>query len=122
MKKVVYNSCHGGFSLSKLSAMWLAARGYDPAVEFLATLGKDPSPWSASFYPSTLERHAELLVECIEAVGLDKAGGEFSELRIIEVQDKYRIDEYDGYETVETPETISWKSVNDPDERRFPTH
>ena len=38
----------------------------------------------------------------------DEASGEYSDLRIKEIKDKYYIFENDGYEIVETPETIKW--------------
>lgn len=116
MKKVVYNACHGGFSLSKLAAMWLAARGLDEAIVWLAEVETDPerSGRECNFYPSTLARHSDLLTECVTELA-EKAGGTFSDLRLVEVADLYRIEEYDGLETVVEPGGLHWTSaINDP--------
>lgn len=111
-KRIVYNGCHGGFSLSKLAAMWLAERGLDEAIIWLAESEVDPdrSGWEGSFYPSTLARHADLLVECVSELG-SRAGGSFSDLRIVEVDDLYRIEEYDGLESVIEPHELHWISA-----------
>lgn len=123
MKKVVYNTCHGGFSMSKLATMWLAAKGVDEAVEFLASSESDgTNTWQHyCFYPASLERHAAVLVECVETLGRD-ANGDMSNLEIKEVPgDLYRIEEYDGYESVICPEDITWVSVNAPDVKPLQT-
>lgn len=112
MKRVVYNAVHGGFSLSKLAAMWLAGRGHEESVVFLAGKSED---WGENFYPRTLARHSMLLVECVEVLG-KKASGPFSDLKIAEVEDLYVIDEYDGLESVVQPSGMKWISaVNDPE-------
>lgn len=47
-------------------------------------------------------RHDPILVQVIEELG-DKASGQCAELRIFETESRmYRIDEYDGYESVAT--------------------
>lgn len=124
MKKIVYNMCHGGFSMSKLATMWLAAKGVEEAVEFLANSESDgTNTWQHyCFYPATLERHAAVLVECVETLG-HAANGDMSDLRIKELQgDLYRIEDYDGYETVVCPEDITWVSVHDPDVKPLQLH
>lgn len=122
MKKVVYNACHGGFSLSKLAAMWLAARGLDEAIVWLAEVEADPerSGREGNFYPSTLARHSDLLAECVTELA-EKSCGSFSNLRLVEVADLYRIEEYDGLETVVEPGDVHWISaINDPSTRDLP--
>ena len=116
MKKVVYNACHGGFSLSKIATMWLAARGLEEAVAFLAEQETDGSTsWERfCFYPTTLARHASLLVECVETLG-PAADGDMSKLATATVDGLYRIEDYDGYESVVCPHHIVWNSTNDPD-------
>jgi len=47
-------------------------------------------------------RHEPLLVECVETLK-EQANGQYSDLAIVEVEGfKYRIDEYDGMEMVES--------------------
>jgi len=49
-------------------------------------------------------RHDPILVQVVEELG-DEASGEYARLRIYETDsDRYRIDEYDGAESVITPE------------------
>lgn len=113
----MYNACHGGFSLSKLAAMWLAARGVDEAAVWLAAVESDPgcSGWGDSFYPSALARHSGLLAECVAALGKD-ASGPFSDVRTADVADLYRIEEYDGLESVVEPGDVRWTSaLRDPE-------
>ena len=55
---------------------------------------------------SSIERHDPILVRVVEELGSEKASGMCSELAIADIGDSlYRIEEYDGYETVITPET-----------------
>jgi hypothetical protein len=52
-----------------------------------------------------------LLVQVIEELGRE-ASGEYSNLCIKEIETSlYRIDEYDGSESVITPEGISWINI-----------
>jgi hypothetical protein len=60
-----------------------------------------------TWYFGSVERHDPVLVQVVEELG-EKAGGKFSELRIQEVSGPYRIDEYDGMESVETPDSYDW--------------
>lgn len=117
-KKVVYNNCHGGFALSKLAAIWLAGKGHKESIEWLGDIASKGDAWNETFYPFTMARHSSLLVECVETLGR-KANGTFSELKIAEVKDLYRVEEYDGLETVITPESArQWASaINDPEEK-----
>jgi hypothetical protein len=91
--QVVINCCYGGFTLSDKALNWLADRGL-----------KLETP-----YPTLkdLPRHHPLLVECINALG-DKASGDMSKLVVYSVAGKYRVTEYDGFESIETPGNINW--------------
>lgn len=82
--KVVINRCYGGFGLSR------------EACEFL---GLEYGEYG--FY-GPIDRTDPRLVECVEKLG-DRANGEFSKLKVVEVPDKidWRIEEYDGIETIE---------------------
>ena len=84
--KVAYNSYYGGFGLS------------DKAQELLNQLkGKEVNY-------QDLPRHDKDLVSVIETLG-SEASGMFNSVRIVEINsDRYRISEYDGWETVITPE------------------
>ena len=88
--KVVINACYGGFNLSEKAEKWLTDRGVSL---------------------DDLERHNPLLVKCVETLG-EGAGGECSKLKIVEINNnKYRIVEYDGWESVETPDSIEWITI-----------
>ena len=90
--KVVYNACYGGFGLSKEAMARLEELG--------STLNRTYSTWE--FF-----RHDPLLVQVVEELG-DKASAWASKLRIEEVSGPYRIEEYDGLETVYEPGDYDW--------------
>jgi len=104
MHKVVYNACFGGFSLSA-DAVRLAKRA----------AGKN-SAWSKvseeyGYLGGDIERHDPILVAVVERLGKD-AAGRCAELKIAEIESNvYRIDEYDGSESVETPSDIEWTVI-----------
>jgi len=93
--KVVYNNCYGGFGLSdKATAM----------LHELGALNDDVAYWS-------IERHNPHLVKVVEELG-DLASDSFSNLKIDEITSPiYRIDEYDGAESVITPDKIAWVKI-----------
>lgn len=148
-RKVVYNSCYGGFGLSiealvlyykykhpektlyfyqsklgsdKVSITLEEAKS-DPLL-IVDVLDKDfgskvsdtdldnyyehvvkPEPWD-------IERHDPVLVRVVEELGSEKASGICSSLAIADIGESlYRIEEYDGFESVITPETqqFEWK-------------
>ena len=89
MGKVVVNRCYGVFGLSAEAMKWLKDRGY---------LGIN-------------SRHDPLLVECVETLK-DKANGRYAALEVVEFSgNKYRIANYDGMESVETPDNIKWITI-----------
>lgn len=94
MYKVVYNACYGGFGLSEEAIQYLKDKhGLNPDEKF--------------------ERHDKRLVDVVEALG-DKASGFCAKLAIAEIESRmYRIDEYDGCESVETPNSYEWVNIND---------
>jgi len=133
MTKIVYNARYGGFSLSHEAVMRYAEiKGitlYVKESEFggnaYATV-----PWeefdrihaecieegnylrSNGLYFSSreIERTDPALVQVVEELG-DAANGAFARLRIEELSPGtlYRIDEYDGSETVMTQDNYDWK-------------
>ena len=55
-----------------------------------------------------VDRKDEDLIKIIETLGRKVASTSLSNLKIAEVKDKWRIVKYDGWETVETLESIKW--------------
>ena len=131
--KIVYNSCYGGYSLSNKAIDWLSEHGSERTKNFIAqkrievkerydfsSASQERIDHSKKFYVmdavrSFLNRHDPDLVAVVEALGRE-AGGTFSELDIEEIDgDKYFIEEYDGRETVVTPDDICWEVIESGD-------
>ena len=136
MTKIVYNACYGGFSLSREAIMRYAEikgitlytkmqygfahyylcppEEYDriSAEEQAKPVSPDRYERSNALYLSDrdFERTDPVLVQVVEELG-EKANGMCAELRIAEVPagTLYRIDEYDGFESVETKDSYEWK-------------
>ena len=92
--KVIYNDCYGGFGLSDLAREALLRAGCteDEIDDF-----------------DYVNRHDPRLVHVVETMGSELASGVCADLRVCEFSGtKYRICQYDGAETVETPGTIAW--------------
>ena len=128
MTKVVYNACYGGFGLSKEAiqrywdikgqqvwiedalwgfTVWLVPpeeRLEQKSGEKFTAMSRDErvaynEAYSAqSWYYGDVVRHDPALVQVVEELG-DKANGMCAKLRI---------DEYDGFESVETPGGYDW--------------
>lgn len=96
MAKIVYNACYGGFSLSTKAIV----RGREIAGEF----------WGDDWGARGISRHDPTLIRVVEELGL-AASGACAKLEIIELPSgaQYRIDEYDGSESVNTPESYEWE-------------
>jgi hypothetical protein len=96
MTKVVYNSCYGGFSFS------------DRACARLVELGVANADNHGS---RSVCRHDPLVIQVVEELGQD-ASGMCARLSVAEIQgDRYRIDEYDGIESVMEPPDYDWVIV-----------
>ena len=138
MTKIVYNACYGGFSLSHEAIMRYAEiKGitlyprYDEMFGMTSYYLCPPEEWerinaeeqampvspgrfarsnALYFGDRDFERNDPILVQVVEELG-DKANGGFAELRIIDIPagTLYRIDEYDGNESVMTQDTYDWK-------------
>ena len=127
--KIVYNSCYGGYSLSDKAIDWLSEHGSERTKNFIAQKrieAKETEDFTSAsqeriynvtkFYVmdavrSFLKRHDPDLVAVVEALGKE-VNGTFSELDIEEIdEDKYFIEEYDGRETVVTPDDICWEVI-----------
>ncbi len=96
MAKVVYNTCFGGFGLSKA------------AIRLGRELSGDPQ-WGGDYGGRDLPRHDNVLVAVVETLG-DKANGRSADLAIRELTSGtlYRIDDYDGQESVMTQADYIW--------------
>ena len=89
--KVVYNGCYGGFGLSVRAIKLLEERGVQVAYE--------------------IPRHHPELVRVVEELG-DAANGRHARLFVEEIEgNKYRIDEYDGSESVVVPNEDEWTTI-----------
>ncbi len=95
MNKVVYSPCYGGYGLS------------DEAKELFKKISKED--WGRD-----TPRHHPALIEAVETLGTDKASDIHAELFVAEIEGfQYIIDEYDGYESVQTPEDdVGWIEIN----------
>ena len=104
--KVVINCCYGGFSLSRGAVEHMAVEGNKECEDML----KD-SDWG-SFDLYDTPRHDKLLVKAVEELG-ERANGDTADLQIIVIEgNKYIIEQYDGAESVKTPEDIEWITVS----------
>ena len=117
--KVIYNICHGGFGFSRKATEMAASRGHKRAAEFLKCLNEDYDPAHERFFSWNycIGRHDPLLVSIVEELGTKEASADLAELAIYEIEGtKYNIDDYDGWENVQTPENMEWidtdKGVN----------
>lgn len=100
MAKVVYNACYGGFSLSAEAVR--LGKSYSPGDEDWQECDE-----KYGFFKGP--RHHPTLVRVVEQL-CDAANGSCARLRIEELPSGtlYRIDEYDGLETVATQDTCDW--------------
>lgn len=118
MTKIVINTMYGGFSLSdKATELYLNLRGL-PWVK-KTNLGRfmlrenyyttSPGEEDQFFSCRDISRTDETLIEVIEQLGAE-ANGRCASLKIIDLQPgtKYRIQEYDGDEWIETEADIEW--------------
>ena len=127
--KIVYNSCYDGYTLSYKAIDWLSEHGSERTKNFIAQKrieAKEIEDFSSAsqeridnvtrFYVidavrSFLKRHDPDLVAVVEALG-EEVNGTLSKLAIEEIDgDRYYIDEYDGIETVITPDCICWEVI-----------
>jgi hypothetical protein len=115
ISKIAFNACFGGFGLSaEATRMFLTLKGipFEERVDkfkkimFCEPGGED---WSLYDVISDVDRHDPILIEVIEKLG-DKASGPYSYIKLYEVPkgSLYYIEEYDGSETVMTPDTANW--------------
>lgn len=105
MYKVVVNGCFGGFGVSEQGAEWLLANGASPDKVRVHREGR------FNYVSVDLERHDPLLVRMVETLG-SAANGDCAKLFVHTMeQPLYRIDEYDGSESVEEPGQAVWTNA-----------
>ncbi len=137
MTKIVYNACYGGFSLSDEAIMRYAEikgiKLYSSVSKFGLTnyylctpdeyerilAGENSKPVGPGRYARSnelyfsdrdIDRTDPVLAQVVEELG-DRANGSHAKLRIEELPagTLYRIDEYDGIESVMTQDAYEWK-------------
>ena len=114
MNKVVFNNCFGGFSLSVKAVKWLAENGHGKIKEKAQAYLKGMIDRMSRFgcHLEDIDRHDPDLVRCVETLGSLASGGELAHLEIAELKgNRYRIDEYDGAETVYEPEDEDYITI-----------
>ena len=128
MTRVVYNACYGGFSLSAEAVRRYAEIAgitlYEHTDEFgftavyrvpreeyerLLAAGEREAANAAYFSVYDLSRTDPVLVQVVDELG-ERANGQYAQLFIAEVPagTRYRIDEYDGLESVMTVDDYEW--------------
>ena len=114
MTKIVYNGCYGGFSLSRAAILLARKLSGDPKWGGVCIKG-DAYPGGQLCehdfgHIDGIERHDPFLVAAVERLG-NKADGGCANLCICELPKGtlYRIDEYDGNESVVANEEYDWK-------------
>ena len=128
MTKIAYNACYGGFALSNKGIMRYAEiKGFklyafnrdgvaltnaeaevtdDYLVHYYTTSDQNKDDYFSAY---DLSRTDPALVQTIEELG-DEASGPCSNLQIVDIPKgtSYRIDEYDGNESVMTQDNYNW--------------
>ena len=96
MTKIVYNACYGGFSVSQ-----------DVLNRYAELVGKPVEEYNVY---EDFDRADPILIQVIEELGLEKSSGWCAKLRFRELEPGtlYRIEEYDGYESVITADEEVW--------------
>ena len=114
MTKIAYNNCFGGFSLSRKAVLRARELSGNPKWGGACIVGdifSDGTKCRSDFgHIEDVPRHDPFLIQVIEELG-DEANGNCADLAITDVPSsmRYRIDEYDGNETVATPDDYNWE-------------
>lgn len=100
--KVVINTCFGGFGLSP-----------DASVKLNRLKGKQVVDPSYGYLEGGVDRTDEDLISVIEEMG-HAASGSFASLEVIEIDEPFIIDEYDGNESIMTLSDFMESAYNKP--------
>ena len=107
MYKVVINGCYGGFGLSPLALEMLHDKYPEMISVYENCRGEEDM-----YLVDEVERHDKRLVEVVEKLGSEEASGDCARLVVTEVSSPmYRVSEYDGYESIETPDNLDWTVI-----------
>lgn len=95
MTKIVYNACYGGFGLSQ------------KAIDRYWEIKGEPLP--KDWWDMDVHRTDPILVQVVEELG-EGANARCADLKIRELKKGtiYRIDEYDGNESIVTQDEYEW--------------
>jgi len=109
VRRVVINTCHGGFALSHEAILrWHELQGipvYHRSLpdSMMVIYYRDPAYTDHSVWSEDdIDRDDPYLVRVVQEMGGDRAGGPYSELKIVEIPESvaWQIQEYDGMEWV----------------------
>jgi endo-alpha-1,4-polygalactosaminidase (GH114 family) len=129
--KVVYNDCYGRYEYSDEAVKWLEQNGTKYMKDFIAEYREviENDKNILNVFNQTVEeriafhianefpRHNLDLVRCVEELGSEKASGRCAELSVCPLKGRmYRIEDYDGLETVMEPDDYEFITI-DEDER-----
>jgi hypothetical protein len=119
MGKVVINRCYGGFSLSdEATQRYADIKGikvypekdkWGHVIFWLDAPEARDQNTSQVLCIRDIQRQDPILVHVVEEMG-DKANGGYARLIVEDLPDgtQYRIDEYDGMETIQTRDSEEW--------------
>ena len=112
MTKIVYSACFGGFGLSGEAMRRYAelkGNGWSASNDNNFSFWYLIDETGKRFSDDDFRRDDPILVQVVEELG-ERANTRFSDLRITEIPagTKYRIDEYDGNESVLTIDDYDW--------------
>jgi hypothetical protein len=96
---VVINACYGGFGLSDEAMDRMVELGYELKRNPEYKEGKKSIFNYKYEWDYDILRHHPILVQVVRELG-EKANGMCARLEIRQVHGLYRIDEYDGYESI----------------------
>lgn len=114
MVKIVLSCCYGGFGLSDKAIKryaeikgWTCEKDENDEYGFLTLINEQGERISS--YDLGNDRTDLVLVQVVEELGKD-SNSDYSDLYIMTIKKgtKYFIDEYDGLESLLTPDTIDW--------------
>jgi len=111
--RVVYNACYGGFGLSNEAIDWLIANGSKHVELWESPILGSKGSWEGP-------RHDKLLVKCVKTLG-ENANGPYSDLKVYTLKSPlYIVDEYDGAESVQEPDSMDWIDASKEEEPQTP--
>jgi broad specificity phosphatase PhoE len=105
MKKIVINTCYGGFGLSAKAKAKLEELGHAPFIPDIPYEEWGDYDWGLNPKEHVSEcdvpRDLPLLIQVIEELR-EESFGEYAQLRIVEIPDnvKWQIDKYHGLEWI----------------------